>query len=74
MVCRAVAHNVIAFKLVEKEQRFVVAAECLPGRANLSVKGGCQSCDGGNYRTTDAKRRRGGRKKRILESGGSVLV
>ena len=41
LVCRALAHNVIAFNLVEKEQRFVVAAECLsPGRTNLSVEGG----------------------------------
>jgi hypothetical protein len=70
LVCRALAHNVIAFNLVEKEQRFVVAAECLlPGRRKY-VKG----CQSGNHRTTDAKRRRGGRKKRILESGGSVLV
>jgi hypothetical protein len=38
LVCRALAHNVIDFNLVEKEQRFVVAAECLsPGRTNLSV-------------------------------------
>jgi len=50
LVCRALAHNVIAFNLVEKERQ------------------------SGNHRTTDAKRRRGGRKKRILESGGSVLV